>query len=488
MARYVYRGKFVDKFGHIVTSGTVSVFLATSATPASIYAAVSGGVAVNSVTGSATDSTWTFYVDDTDYAVTQKFDVVLSKTGYVSQTYPDISPWGFPQDIRTSATPTFASMTGSGLTASLPVFTDANKVLVSKTASQARSALSVEYITTRVNIKDRGAVLDGATNDLTVIQTCRNEVFALGGGTVFIPPSQNGAYIGSKLVIDNNYVCLEGIESEKSIILSDQNIVMIEVGHYVYSGANNFSGDNVYGSGIKNLHIKNTAVTKTNTIGVNLLSSAYSDYHNIHIDGCRTGIVVQVIGGWLKIKNMLIEGTGLVYGARVSGTGYSAGYNTTGLEFSGISAIGYTGAGFSCYGNVFGDITVNQLNLYGADANASGISLTSVGSKFYANKITFSVVDVDGTNQYAVFSDGVSNLTVTGLAIGGAVTYPWSIIGGSNNMILSNLGIWMGTQSPGDPSAPPTGGILYLRDNGGGKMQYVAIFPTGVVQVIATEP
>lgn len=40
-----------------------------------------------------------------------------------------------------------------------------------------------------------------------------------------------------------------------------------------------------------------------------------------------------------------------------------------------------------------------------------------------------------------------------------------------------------------DPSAPATNyGRLYFRDNGGGKTQLVVRFPTGAVQVIATEP
>lgn len=41
-------------------------------------------------------------------------------------------------------------------------------------------------------------------------------------------------------------------------------------------------------------------------------------------------------------------------------------------------------------------------------------------------------------------------------------------------------------------SAPPTPaanhGVMYFRDNGAGKTQLVALFPTGAVQVIATEP
>lgn len=40
-----------------------------------------------------------------------------------------------------------------------------------------------------------------------------------------------------------------------------------------------------------------------------------------------------------------------------------------------------------------------------------------------------------------------------------------------------------------DPAAPAANkGRLYFRDNGAGKTQLVVRFPTGAVQVIATEP
>lgn len=40
-----------------------------------------------------------------------------------------------------------------------------------------------------------------------------------------------------------------------------------------------------------------------------------------------------------------------------------------------------------------------------------------------------------------------------------------------------------------DPSAPTSNnGRLYVRDNGSGKTQLFVRFPTGAVQVIATEP
>jgi len=39
------------------------------------------------------------------------------------------------------------------------------------------------------------------------------------------------------------------------------------------------------------------------------------------------------------------------------------------------------------------------------------------------------------------------------------------------------------------PAAPAANkGRLYVRDNGAGKTQLVVLFPTGAVQVIATEP
>jgi hypothetical protein len=47
---------------------------------------------------------------------------------------------------------------------------------------------------------------------------------------------------------------------------------------------------------------------------------------------------------------------------------------------------------------------------------------------------------------------------------------------------------WQGDEIS-DPSAPAANkGVVYFRDNGSGKTQFVARFPTGAVQVIATEP
>lgn len=50
------------------------------------------------------------------------------------------------QGLATSSSPTFAGLTLSGLSASLPVFTDGSKLLVSKSAADTRSAISAPNI------------------------------------------------------------------------------------------------------------------------------------------------------------------------------------------------------------------------------------------------------------------------------------------------------------------------------------------------------
>ena len=61
--RYSQHGTYKDGNGKVVTSGTISVFLADGTTAASIYTAESGGSAVNSVTSDSTNGTFVFFVD-----------------------------------------------------------------------------------------------------------------------------------------------------------------------------------------------------------------------------------------------------------------------------------------------------------------------------------------------------------------------------------------------------------------------------------------
>jgi len=97
MARYKYDGTFKDGNGRVVgtattsdgIAGTISVYLAGTTTAASVYTASAGGVAVNSVS-TDTHGYFYFWVDDTDYAVTQRFKITLSHADFESKSYDNI--------------------------------------------------------------------------------------------------------------------------------------------------------------------------------------------------------------------------------------------------------------------------------------------------------------------------------------------------------------------------------------------------------------
>ena len=87
MARWSCQGTTRDGNGRVILGATVSVYLTGTTTVASIYAAEAGGTAVNSVLSSSTNGSFLFFVDDTEYATTQFFRLVISKTGYETRTY-----------------------------------------------------------------------------------------------------------------------------------------------------------------------------------------------------------------------------------------------------------------------------------------------------------------------------------------------------------------------------------------------------------------
>ena len=89
MARHIYQGTYKDGNGRVITSGTISVYLAGTGTAADVYTASAGGSAVNSVT-SDTDGHFLFWVDDSDYAPTQLFKITLSKTNFTSKSYDNV--------------------------------------------------------------------------------------------------------------------------------------------------------------------------------------------------------------------------------------------------------------------------------------------------------------------------------------------------------------------------------------------------------------
>jgi hypothetical protein len=92
--RYPLRGKVRDGNGRVIVGAKVSVFLADTATAVTSYPTKTGGS--NNFGISTTDSNgeWLIYLDDATYTIVTLFDAVVSKTGYVTQTYEDITMGG----------------------------------------------------------------------------------------------------------------------------------------------------------------------------------------------------------------------------------------------------------------------------------------------------------------------------------------------------------------------------------------------------------
>lgn len=74
---------------------------------------------------------------------------------------------------------------------------------------------------------------------------------------------------------------------------------------------------------------------------------------------------------------------------------------------------------------------------------------------------------------------------VAGVGFGSAVDTTLSRLA-AGDMLVANRFTLIETTDPAAPAA--NRGTIYMRDNGSGKTQFVVRFPTGAVQVLATEP
>jgi len=86
--RYIYQNVVQDGKGNFISSANITVTLAGTSTKASIYSAVTGGVVdADGVVVTDSSGTYAFYVDEDDYSNSQRFKIVMSKTGYTSETW-----------------------------------------------------------------------------------------------------------------------------------------------------------------------------------------------------------------------------------------------------------------------------------------------------------------------------------------------------------------------------------------------------------------
>jgi hypothetical protein len=111
------------------------------------------------------------------------------------------------QDLTSDASPTFAGLTASGLTASLPVFTGTSKELVSKSVANANSALGLGTTDTpffaNLNLSGMTASLPVFTDGskYLVSKSIADTLTKLGIGawTDYTPSLKFGGYLGDEV-------------------------------------------------------------------------------------------------------------------------------------------------------------------------------------------------------------------------------------------------------------------------------------------------
>lgn len=174
-----------------------------------------------------------------------------------------------------------------------------------------------------------------------------------------------------------------------------------------------------------------------------------------------------------------------------------------GISATALTGTGNTGVGVEALADLRGAAQLNVGFGYRAGFNiTTGEKNVLVGGSIAAGLTSGSNNILIGYNTGSSLQSGNGNIII-GHELnvsGGATTTDTLNIGNLITGILSGTkeltinGIVKSTSyyqmdKITDPAAPAANkGVFYIRDNGGGKMQLVARFPTGAIQVIATEP
>jgi len=193
MSRYAFESTLTDQQGHILSGGTCTVKLSGTDTAATIYEALTGGAKSDSIVTSGSDGVYKFFISDDDYAVSQKFRLVLEGgSGFTPRTIDDVLMFNF---IGGPVEGTSVSSTGEAVTKYLRADGD------DTSSWQTAPVTSVSGST--------GAVADGDIDHDSLANFAANEHYTQANitatGTV-----ASGVWQGT--AIDGTYIDLEGTE------------------------------------------------------------------------------------------------------------------------------------------------------------------------------------------------------------------------------------------------------------------------------------
>jgi hypothetical protein len=129
------------------------------------------------------------------------------------------------------------------------------------------------------------------------------------------------------------------------------------------------------------------------------------------------------------------------------------------------------------------------------NAGANVFEVTNTGNLFASNFTSSASGYMGASGQYVFRGLGVGKVKLTNFAETSGLLLDVStdsLVRLRNRADGADAGVqpqYVLMEEIADPSAPTANrGILYTRDNGSGKTQLVVRFPTGAIQVIATEP
>jgi len=237
MARFIKQGVARDGAGNVIAGATISVYEAGTTTVANIYATASGGTAVNSVE-SGTDGSFSFYVDDGDYARTQKFKIVLSKSNYTSQTWDNV----ILMDASEVAAAAVLNTAGTSTSGNLPMFNDTSGLsvedsgvaltdLLTKDDYAAHSILAADTAGTPVAVELAASQLIGrkATGEIVALSKADLQTIINvedGANNYNLPTASTdtlgGVKVGSGLGVSEGVLSTEEGSDEDAVHLSEE--------------------------------------------------------------------------------------------------------------------------------------------------------------------------------------------------------------------------------------------------------------------------
>lgn len=318
---------------------------------------------------------------------------------------------------------------------------------------------------------------NGVTDDTLAIQTTINAASKSVAGANSIPASQHvylpcGTYkISSTLVIHTpagNGLTFEGESETCTTILTNNDMVMLRLGDWIFSGIDNYdwAGGTQFldAVAVRHLFFRSTLPGGANTVGISLNAVSRGKFEHLVFGGgsaasTMKGIAVHPLSGmnffdhisnlfrgsWGIVGDLIwIDGSAPTSCPNAPGA-WCGNYNSPNNVYSNLNVHQINGSAVHATGVAFGD-----MQIYGVSSltnSAPAIWLQGSAGRLYADKIAITNLQHEGPSL-GFECDYCSNVALSGSAIynyGGAPI----VMTGSSHFVLNY--------------STPAGGVNYAQ-------------------------